>query len=368
MIEYYSRGAAGATTVPATGGNFNIGEQLSSTPLRYMQKPSLDGSSPDAWSSSLGSLDVHYSSGPSNRMFYFLSQGATTSGNGSTPLLPSGMTGIGNDHAARISFRALATYMTSSTNYAGARTAYINAAKDLYGAGSTAEQAVWNAFHGINVGAAWTSTTPTAPAITGQPANATVGVGATATFTVTATGTTLAYQWRKNGTNISGATAASYTTPATVIGDSGSTFSVVVSNSLGSVTSSNATLTVTSTPPGNVEVEPNNSSSAAQNVATSGTTINGKIASSTDVDWYKCTLGAGRTMVTTLTPNSTSDYDLYVYNSNVTQIGSSLKGTGLVDSVSVTNTGTSAFVRYAKVVYYSGATGTAGTYTIKLTF
>ena len=80
------------------------------------------------------------------------------------------------------------------------------------------------------------------------------------------------------------------------------------------------------------------------------------------------TLGAGRTITVTLTPNSTSDYDLYVYNSNVTQIGSSLNGTGAVDSVSVKNTGTSAFTRYAKVIYYSGATGTAGTYTIKLTF
>jgi Zn-dependent metalloprotease len=163
MIEYYSRGAAGATTVPATGGNFSIGEQLSATPLRYMYKPSLDGSSPDAWSSTVGNLDVHYSSGPSNRAFYFLSQGATTTGNTSTTYLPTGMTGIGNDHAARIAFRALTTYMTSSTNYAAARTAYISAAKDLYTAGSAEEQAVWNAFHGINVGLAWGGTPPPPP-------------------------------------------------------------------------------------------------------------------------------------------------------------------------------------------------------------
>ncbi len=184
MIEYYSRGAAGATTVPATGGNFTIGEQLSSTPLRIMYKPSLDGSSPDAWSSTVGNLDVHYSSGPSNRMFYFLSQGATTSGNTSTTLLPSGMTGIGNDHAARISYRALATYMTASTNYAGARTAYINAAKDLYGAGSAEEQAVWNAFHGINVGAAWTSTggDTTAPTCSASES----GTSGSITFSATA--------------------------------------------------------------------------------------------------------------------------------------------------------------------------------------
>jgi hypothetical protein len=162
MVEFY-RTTPGATTVPATGGNWTIGEQLAATPLRYMYKPSLDGSSPDAWSSTVGNLDVHYSSGPSNRAFYFLSQGATTTGNTSTSYLPTGMTGIGNDHAARIAYRALATYMTSSTNYAAARTAYINSAIDLYGAGSAEEQAVWNAFHGINVGLAWGGTPPPPP-------------------------------------------------------------------------------------------------------------------------------------------------------------------------------------------------------------
>jgi len=109
----------------------------------------------------------------------------TTSGNTSTTLLPSGMTGIGNDHAARIAYRALATYMTSSTNYAGARTAYINAAKDLYGAGSAEEAAVWNAYHGINVGAAWTGSA-TAPSITGQPRSLTVHAGARTSHTLTA--------------------------------------------------------------------------------------------------------------------------------------------------------------------------------------
>ena len=162
MVEFY-RTTPGATTVPATGGNWTIGEQLSSTPLRYMYKPSLDGSSPDAWSSSVGNLDVHYSSGPMNRCFYFLSQGATTSGNTSTTYLPTGMTGIGNDHAAHIEYRALSTYWTSSTNYASARTGMISAAKDLYGAGSPEEIAVWNAFHGINVGLAWGGTPPPPP-------------------------------------------------------------------------------------------------------------------------------------------------------------------------------------------------------------
>ncbi len=83
-----------------------------------------------------------------------------------------------------------------------------------------------------------------APSITSQPASQTVTAGQTATFTVSAAGTApLSYQWRKNGTNITGATSNSYTTPVTTTADSGSTFSVVVSNSAGSATSNNATLT-----------------------------------------------------------------------------------------------------------------------------
>ena len=84
------------------------------------------------------------------------------------------------------------------------------------------------------------------PAIASQPANQSVTVGQTAVFSVMATGTApLTYQWQKNSANISGATAASYTTPATLSGDNGATFRVVVTNSAGSATSSAATLTVT---------------------------------------------------------------------------------------------------------------------------
>jgi len=90
-----------------------------------------------------------------------------------------------------------------------------------------------------------TLTVKTPPMITTQPANTTVKAGKTAKFTVTATGTApLSYQWRKNGANITGATKASYTTPSTTTADNGALFSVVVTNSIGSVTSNNATLTV----------------------------------------------------------------------------------------------------------------------------
>jgi serine protease len=121
-------------------------------------------------------------------------------------------------------------------------------------------------------------------------------------------------------------------------------------------------------PPGTIaEAEPNNSRSAAQLVSTDNTTVNGTMGSSSDTDYYRMTLPAGGTLVATLTPNASSDYDLYVYNSNGSLIGRSERGTGLVDSVTVTNTGSSAFVRYIRVVYYSGGTGgTNGRYTLNL--
>jgi plastocyanin len=82
------------------------------------------------------------------------------------------------------------------------------------------------------------------PVITSQPTSQTVSSGANVTFTVTATGTApLSFQWQKNGAAIPGATSASLTLNAVTTSDAGS-YTVVVSNGVGSVTSSTATLTV----------------------------------------------------------------------------------------------------------------------------
>ncbi|MFI5983278.1 M4 family metallopeptidase [Streptomyces sp. NPDC051555] len=144
-------------------GDYLVGEKIDingdGTPLRYMDKPSKDGGSKDAWYSGLGNLDVHYSSGPANHVFYLMSEGSGAKViNGVSYNSPTSdnlpVTAIGRDAAAKIWFRALTVgYFKSNTNYAAARTATLQAAADLYGASSATYNNVANAWAGIAVGA-----------------------------------------------------------------------------------------------------------------------------------------------------------------------------------------------------------------------
>jgi Zn-dependent metalloprotease len=159
LVEYY---AANTKEV----GNYLIGERLyiSATGVtyptkafRYMHKPSIDGKSPDCYTSTIGNLDVHYSSGVANHFFYLLTQGAVTpTGFSQTPaqLVCNGNTSLAKitqAKAAQIMYRALTVYMTSSTNYAGARTATLKAATDLYGSTSAEYSAVAAAWSAVSV-------------------------------------------------------------------------------------------------------------------------------------------------------------------------------------------------------------------------
>jgi beta-galactosidase len=108
----------------------------------------------------------------------------------------------------------------------------------------------------------------TAPTITTAPTSQTVTIGKTATFSVVATGSPLNYQWYKNGAAIAGATSTSYTTPGTTATDNASSFTVTVSSSANSVTSSAATLSVNLSPsytvvPGSIVTDLNNNTNGA---------------------------------------------------------------------------------------------------------
>lgn len=106
---------------------------------------------------------------------------------------------------------------------------------------------VWNSC-GSQTSAAATLVVNTAPEITGQPAGMVTCEGSSASFGVTATGTApLFYQWRHDGTNITGAEGTGYLIPSVVLADAGS-YDVLVWNSCGTVTSDAAVLTVNSRP------------------------------------------------------------------------------------------------------------------------
>ncbi|WP_327286556.1 MULTISPECIES: M4 family metallopeptidase [unclassified Streptomyces] len=152
-VEFYAANASDP-------GDYLIGEKIdirgNGTPLRYMDKPSRDGASADYWDKNVGRLDVHNSSGVANHFFYLLSEGSgaktingvsydSPTANGST------VAGIGRTKAYKIWYKALSVYMTSSTDYAGARTATLKAAADLYGTGGAEYQAVAAAWTGVNV-------------------------------------------------------------------------------------------------------------------------------------------------------------------------------------------------------------------------
>ena len=152
-VEFYANNSSDV-------GDYLIGEKINingdGTPLRYMDQPSKDGASANYWSSSVGNLDVHYSSGVANHFFYLLSEGSGSKTiNGVTYNSPtsngSTVTGIGRAKALQIWYKALTTYFTSTTNYKSARTGTLSAATALYGSGSAEYNAVAAAWSAVNV-------------------------------------------------------------------------------------------------------------------------------------------------------------------------------------------------------------------------
>ncbi len=133
-----------------------------------------------------------------------------------------------------------------------------------------------SALNFANSTAGKTETLTVPPVITTQPAGSTVTIGQAAGFSVVATGTgTLTYQWQKNAANIAGATSSGYTTPSVSASDDGSTFSVIVSDSAGSATSSSATLTVEPATPPSVAAQPQSQSVATGEAASFSVTATG---------------------------------------------------------------------------------------------
>ncbi|KFA93940.1 M4 family metallopeptidase [Archangium violaceum] len=140
-------------TWATTNAVFMVGDDIwtPATPndaLRYMYDPAKDGASLDYWTSSAGSVDVHYSSGIANLAFTLLSKGGTHPRGKSTTVVPA----IGVQKAGAIFYKANTDYMTASTNYAQAKTYTEQAATALYGAGSAELAAVTATWTAVGVG------------------------------------------------------------------------------------------------------------------------------------------------------------------------------------------------------------------------
>jgi Zn-dependent metalloprotease len=163
MVEFYANN-------PKDTPDYTMGELINingnNTPLRYMYNPSLDGQSPNCWNSNNGNLDPHYSMGPLNHWYYLLAQGSGDHGYGNSPTCNSStVTGLGNDKAGKIWFKALASYANSSEDYHQARIDSLKAAADLYGTHCTEYNTVEAAWAAVSV----TGTDPVPGTCNSQP-------------------------------------------------------------------------------------------------------------------------------------------------------------------------------------------------------
>ncbi|MFD9793454.1 M4 family metallopeptidase [Streptomyces sp. NPDC059070] len=168
MVEFYANN-------PVDKPDYTMGELINingdNKPLRYMYNPSLDGQSPNCWDSNNGNLDPHYSMGPLNHWFFLAAVGSGDHGYGNSPTCNnSTVTGLGNDKAAKIWYKALASYANSSENYHQARTDSLKAAADLYGAHCTEYNTIDAAWAAVSV----TGADPVPGNCNGQPGSPSV--------------------------------------------------------------------------------------------------------------------------------------------------------------------------------------------------
>lgn len=362
-IEFYAKGAS---------GNWLIGENIGAA-FRNMSNPN-QFSQPDTYGGTFwvnttsctptnnnDQCGVHTNSGVLNFWFYLLSQGGSGTndiGNAYT------VTGIGIDAAAAIAYRTNTTYLISTSTYANARTFAIQAATDLYGAGSAQVIATTNAWYAVGIGAAYSTACGTPTALT---AGSITSSGATLSWTAGSNAVSYLVEYKlTSGTTWTTLAAANTTTSIAITGLTASTsYDWRVTTNCSAATSTAATASFTTTAVGascTTAFEPNETLATAATI-TSGITNSAAITTTTDVDYFKLVTTATSSNVFNLVGPSGVDYDLYIYNSAGTQIGSST-GSTATETVSLTNQAAGTY--YVKVIGFSGA-NSATCYTIKAT-
>jgi Zn-dependent metalloprotease len=312
-VEFYADNASDP-------GDYLIGEKIDingdGSPLRYMDQPSKDGGSKDYWSSSLGGLDVHYSSGPANHLFYLLSEGSGAKVVGgvsyNSPTYDGlSVPGIGRDNALKLWYKSLTERFTSSTNYAAARTQSLQAAADLWGSGSATYNTVADTWAAIGVGSR--VTTPSGVTVT-QPAAQSTKAGTAASLQIQAgstSGGALTYSATglPAGLSISSSTGLISGTPTTT---GSSSVTVTVKDSADATGTASFTWTVTAAGGGsgctaaNVIGNPGFESGSASPWTASSGVIDGSSDAPAHSGTYKAWLdGYGQTHTDTLSQSVT---------------------------------------------------------------
>lgn len=257
---------------------------------------------------------VHTNSGVLNHWFYILTQGKSgTNDNGNS----YNVNGIGIDKSAKITYRLESVYLSSNSTFANARTYGIQAATDLYGAGSAEVIATTNAFYAVGVGAAYSGpidtiapTAPTALAASGTTSTSTTLTWTAATDNVGVTGYDV-YNGTSLITTVTGLThTVTGLTPSTAY-----TFSVKAKDAAGNISASSNTVNVTTT----VAVVDTTAPTAPTTLTASATA-----ATSTNLSWTAATDNVGVT-----------GYDVYQGSSAIATVtGTTYNVSGLTASTS----------------------------------
>ncbi|KDA54790.1 hypothetical protein EG19_09070 [Thermoanaerobaculum aquaticum] len=390
-VEAYRDGAVSSNT-------WKIGEACytpgtSGDALRYMNNPTADGYSADYYperlypnctpSSSNDYCGVHGNSGIANLAYYLLVAGGTHPRGKTSVSVPA----IGMAKAEQIFYRALTTYMTSSTNFQGARNATAQAAADLYGGTSSAEynavQKCWDAV-GAPGGAVQVTTLSNGQTVSNLSASTgnwlyfkiTLPSGQTQLKVVTSGGSGDADLYVKRGalpstSSYDGKSEGSTTAETVTISNPAAGDFYIGLYAYSSYSGVSLTATYSGGSGGGTtmnETEPNGSTSSANVISTSGTTVTGYIGSSTDVDYFKVTVPGYKTLTVDLTVPSTKDYDVKLYNSSGTLLASGTNGTGQAEHVTWYNSASTSRVVYIKVYGYNGAYSTTLPYYLKTTW
>jgi Zn-dependent metalloprotease len=365
MVEFYANNSHDTP-------DYTMGELINingnGTPLRYMYQPSLDGASPNCYTSSNGSLDPHYSLGPLAHWFFLLAVGSGNHGYGNSPTCNSStVNGIGNDKAAKIWYRALASYATSSENYSRARTDSLKAAADLYGTHCTEYNTVDAAWAAVSVtGSDPVPGTcpgqPGAPSVT-NPGNQTSTVGTAVSVQIHATdpnGQTLTYSATglPAGLSINASSGLISGTPTTA---GSSTVTVTAKNTSGLTGSTTFTWTVNPvgggcSSPGNKVANGGFESGTSPWTTTSGVvSANGQGESAHSGSYFAWLDGYGTTHTDSATQSITIPAGCHATLSLYLHIDTSESGSTAYDKLTV-KVGSTTLATYSNVNAASGYT------------